>query len=239
MYLYIYVTEIRNFRISELLNFFTYCLVLRHADFFINLCVCQKIVISLRRYQFINKAIRYTKQMKKLLSTLCAILACANTSIAQVTVSRAEFEAKVGATCPTQKYFGDKKVGPSFGLEGRMNLSTLPIDIGGELYLGAAVRKFEGDDQSNRILSFSAVSHYNFQQGTNFSPFIGFGLGIGSRTVVLGVKDHEGTAFVVSPRFGIELFRHLRLTLEGRFAGKGYDTIGLTLGGVIGGGKQH
>ncbi len=53
-----------------------------------------------------------------------------------------------------------------------------------------------------------------------------------------GYKDNEGAAFVVSPRIGIELFSHLRLTFDARFARNGYNTVGLTVGGVIGGGRK-
>ena len=56
--------------------------------------------------------------------------------------------------------------------------------------------------------------------------------------MVKGYKDNEGAAFVVSPRIGIELFSHLRLTFDARFVRNGYNTVGLTVGGVIGDGRK-
>ena len=157
---------------------------------------------------------------------------------AQNEVKTFEIEGKVGATYPTQKYFGDKRVGPSLGLEARWNLRQLPIDVGAEIYAGSALRRYQGDDQSNRIFSLSVVGHYNFMRGTRVSPFVGLGLGTGSCDVVEGCKDNEGGAFIVSPRVGVELFHHLRLSFDARFARKGYNTVGITIGGVIGGGRK-
>lgn len=174
--------------------------------------------------------------LKNILAALAATIAMS--ASAQNEVKPFEVEVKVGATYPTQKYFGDKQVGPSLGLEGRWNLSQLPVDVGAEVYLGSALRRFNGEDQSNRLFSFSAVGYYNLFRGTKASPFIGLGLGTGSCDVVNGYKDNEGAAFVVSPRIGIELFSHLRLTFDARFARNGYNTVGLTVGGVIGGGRK-
>lgn len=154
---------------------------------------------------------------------------------AQNEVKTFEIEGKIGATYPTQKYFGDRRVGASLGLESRWNLRQLPIDVGAEIYYGSALRRYQGEDQSNRIFSLSAVGHYNFMRGSRLSPFVGLGIGTGSCDVVEGFKDNEGGTVVVSPRVGVELFHHLRLTVDARFARKGYNTVGITVGGVIGG----
>lgn len=174
--------------------------------------------------------------MKAILAALAVIITLSTS--AQNEVKTFEVEAKVGVTYPTQRYFGDKQVGPSLGLEGRWNLSQLPVDVGAEIYFGSALRRFNGEDQSNRIFSLSAVGYYDFLRGMKASPFIGLGLGTGSCDVVKGYKDNEGAALVVSPRIGIELFNHLRLTFEARIARNCYNTMGLTIGGVIGGGRK-
>ena len=62
--------------------------------------------------------------LKNILAALAATIAMS--ASAQNEVKPFEVEVKVGATYPTQKYFGDKQVGPSLGLEGRWNLSQLP-----------------------------------------------------------------------------------------------------------------
>ena len=118
-------------------------------------------------------------------------------------------------------------------------MKEIPADIGTELYVGSAVRENQNNDYSDRLWSWSLVSHYNFNLGGNVSTFAGIGVGVTDRTRVVGSggdRDVMGIAF--SPRFGVELWRHLRLTLDCRIACKEYNTIGITVGYVFGGGLK-
>lgn len=156
-----------------------------------------------------------------------------------------EFELRVGTTFPTQTFVGSKRLGPQLGMEARWNLKRVPMDIGAEVYVGSAVRESEGWDMSNRTAALSAVADYNFSRGRGVSTFVGMGVGLLSRyDVIEGNYGKEGSKVLgcITPRAGVELWRHLRLTLEHRFCIDGYSTVGLSVGYVFGGGiksKNH
>ena len=151
-----------------------------------------------------------------------------------------EYELKVGATYPTQKFIGSKRLGPQLGMEARWNLKRLPMDVGAELYVGSAVRESpEGWDMSNRTAALSAVVDYNFNRGRAVSPFVGAGISLLSQYDVIegSYGDERGKMLgCVTPRVGVELWRHLRITIEHRFCIDGYSTVGLSIGYVFGGG---
>ena len=154
-----------------------------------------------------------------------------------------EFELKLGATVPTQKFIGSKTIGPQMGMEARWNLKRLPLDIGTELYIGSAVRQSpELYDMSNRTVALSAVADYNFNRGSMVSPFVGAGISLLSFfDVVEGSYGEESSGFVgcFTPRVGVELWRHVRFTLEYRICREGYSTAGLSIGYVFGGGRKR
>lgn len=149
-----------------------------------------------------------------------------------------EFEISLGGTYGIDKYAGNKQIGPAFALEGRYNFCSNPIDIGMELYGGSTARNYEASNLSNRILSLSAFSDYNFRRGKKFSPFIGIGVGIASYKVVQGYYGDDAVKAIFTPRFGCELFNHIRITAYSRLGYKGYNNIGLSVGYAFGGGKR-
>lgn len=192
------------------------------------------------------KSIKAKTMKKNLMRRALVALAvvCSLQASAQNEVKPWEFEAKVGATYPLQKFAGSKTVGPLLGLEARRNLESLPVDVGAEIYVGSACYDVEkvpfiaDDTQSNRTFSLAVVGDYNFLRGSKVSPFVGLGLGLGFNNAVQGDDTDEGSSFVVTPRVGVELFSHLRLSVEGRFSRKHYHTVGLSVGFVIGGGRK-
>ena len=148
------------------------------------------------------------------------------------------FVVEAGATCPLNSH-GDtsNKIGPQLGLEALWNLRKLPlqmfpIDLGAELYVGSAVRGYAGDDVSNRTVSLSVVSDYNFRLGPNFYPFAGVGLGLARCEQVTGSygDDAEGTRLCFTPRIGFVAFRHLRGTLDAHITQKDYSHAGRSVG---------
>lgn len=156
-------------------------------------------------------------------------------------VKRFEFEVKMGPNYPIDSYKGNRNIGGSWGLEARWNMNT-PFDIGAEIYWGVADRDEQGENFSYRIFSISTFVDYNFRRGQNVSPFVGIGLGDADCCVLehqsIGGSSDDGTAIVFTPRVGVELWRHLRLTLDARIARKGYNTIGLSVGYAFGGGLK-
>lgn len=159
-------------------------------------------------------------------------------------VQRIEFEFRAGLTTPLGSYHGGSaQTGAALGMEGRYNLKGAPCDCGLMLDLTTARRGFEPMDrkdldiwQSNRTLALAAIGNYNFQQGRNINPFIGVAIGVAVNDVV-GDKIYpsKGTSLFFSPRIGIELIHHLRLTVSSNFSRKGYNNLQFSLGLVVGG----
>lgn len=177
----------------------------------------------------------------KLLITLLVFTMSAGVKLKAQTiqpVKRLEIEAKVGATFPVDKFVGSKKLGPQFGLEGRWNFDK-PFDVGLEVYMGSAIRDYEGHTLSNRIFSFLSVyGDYNFNRGSKVAPFVGVGIGDVKCDVIQGSEGREGMSLMVVPRVGVELWNHLRLTADLRLARKGYNTVGISIGYTFGGGRK-
>lgn len=153
-------------------------------------------------------------------------------------IKKFEFELSAGMTYGIDHFLGDKKLGPALALEGRYNFPILPTDVGLELYIGSAVRKFMGIHLSNRIFSFMAFYDYNFNRGKKISPFAGAGIGIASCDIISGSYGNVGARAIFSPRIGIEFLRHIRLTCYSKLCLKGYNNVGLSIGYAFGGGLK-
>lgn len=153
-----------------------------------------------------------------------------------------EFEPFLGATAGLHSP-GSMVIGPSLGLEGRWNLRRRPIDIGAQLYIGSACSTYKGDDISCRIASLGAFADWNFGRGSSVAPFVGVGLSFNQYDMVSGsYNDDEGDGTSgpgINPRVGVELFRHLRLTLTARIGRNIYNQGSLTIGYAFGGGLKR
>ena len=159
-------------------------------------------------------------------------------------IQRFEGEANIGLTFPLGNYHnGEKLVGPEFGLELRYNIPQTPWDCGVLLNASTAVYKYEETpktewywEQSNRSVNVILLGNYNFKQGTKLNPYIGVGLGLSFYESINEVLYKcSGTAFVFRPRIGIELFRHLRISMFSTINRTGYHNLGISIGAVIGG----
>lgn len=153
-----------------------------------------------------------------------------------------EFEPFLGATAGLHSP-GSMVIGPSLGLEGRWNLRRRSIDIGAQLYIGSACSTYKGDDISCRIASLGAFADWNFGRGSSVAPFVGVGLSFNQYDMVSGsYNDDEGDGTSgpgINPRVGVELFRHLRLTLTARIGRNIYNQGSLTIGYAFGGGLKR
>lgn len=149
-----------------------------------------------------------------------------------------ELEISLGGTYGIGKYVGENQIGPALAFEGRYNFSQLPMDLGLELYAGSTARKYETSNLSNRILSLSVYTDYNFRRGKSFSPFMGVGVGIASCKVVQGYYGDDALKAIFTPRIGVEMFNHFRITVYSKLGYKGYDNLGVSVGYAFGGGRK-
>lgn len=181
--------------------------------------------------------------MSKSLSLIILLLVCNLTCNAQQ-VQRWEGEASLGLTLPLGNYHnGEKLAGPDFGLEMRYNIPQTSWDYGISLNVSTAVYKYDDSpksdwywEQSNRSINIMAVGDYNFRQGSKFNPYLGIGIGLSLYDAVNEVlyKD-SGVSFVLRPRIGVEMFRHLRVGVFSTITKAGYCNLGVSIGAVIGG----
>lgn len=172
---------------------------------------------------------------------LCSVL----TSIAQTRKSF-EIEPFLSMDYPVLNVAGTETIHPGLGIEGRYNFSSLPIDVGAELSLSVAQRNAAipfGErflDVTLRNASAVIFGDYTFATEKKLSPFLGIGIGIAQMHEMGATSDwttpNQGVTVV--PRFGIELFHHLRVTLDCRILNKYYNTIGLKVGYAFGGGMK-
>lgn len=149
-----------------------------------------------------------------------------------------ELEISLGGTYGIDKYVGKNQIGPAFALEGRYNFSQIPIDLGLEIYAGSTARQYKDSDLSNRILSLSVYSDYNIMRGKRVSPFIGAGVGIASCKVVQGSYGDDAVKAIFTPRIGVEILNHFRITAYSKLGYKGYNNLGISVGYTFGGGRK-
>lgn len=180
--------------------------------------------------------------MKALFIATLLIL-CTLTGFAQ-DIQKFEGEAYLGLTIPLGNFHdGEKVVGPDLGLELRYNIPRTAWDYGMSLNVSTAIYKYydypKTDwywEQSNRSINIMAVGDYNLRQGLKFNPYLGIGIGLSFYdTINEVVYNDSGVSFVLRPRIGVELFRHLRIGIFSTITKTGYSNLGISLGGVIGG----
>lgn len=170
------------------------------------------------------------------------------TTANMVAVRPIEFEMRVGTTLPLGSIKGtDGQFGAALGVELRYNFRRVPVDVGFALDITTAVHGYKSDysddcQQSNRTALLVLTGDYNFRQGHAVNPFVGVAMGVGLHDALLDVlvetKGCHATVPTFSPRVGVELWRHLRLTLTSNISRKYYNNLSLTLGYVVGGGKK-
>ena len=171
--------------------------------------------------------------MKRLLFVLFALLPMC--SFAQeIEVRRVEGSISLGASFFEDSFYESTagEIGLLSSVELRYNLRSVPMDVGimsvvdirggdCELCNGS----WEGD------LSFLAVSDYNFHRGRKVSYFVGAGVGATFYNV-------DTTKLCVMPRVGMEFFNRMRLTMAYMVGPNAKNTLNLTLGVAIGGGRK-
>lgn len=130
-------------------------------------------------------------------------------------------------------------VGIIAGAEVRYNLRRLPVDVGVQGAFASVCHSqrwayhnlWSRDHTVN--WSVAAVGDWQFNRGGNVSPFVGMGAGAAWHDLH-GV--HETTA-VFLPRFGMELFDRLRVSVGAQISKVQYNNMTLTVGWTFGGYK--
>lgn len=154
---------------------------------------------------------------------------------------------------------GQETVYLNFSMALRYNFDTPLVDVGGEFTMGTTphdrydpLELEKGTPLKRTYFMLSPVAHYNFRRGKNASFYVGTGLGfgLGTKQVFEGCTvDPEGNIheelntdkyFVaaLTPRAGVELFRHFRVGIQLRIPTDGEVTVGPTISLTFGGGKK-
>lgn len=189
--------------------------------------------------------------MNKRLFLACVFIIVGYCFASAQNVKKIEVEPYLGLTSPIRDvgYNARGTAGLNLGMEVRYNISASPISIGADINLATANRILKKDngkhsDNVQRMASLSVVCDWNFRQSRNFSYFVGLGIGGCQReSMKTGIDNSIGICpsygIIAAPRFGIEVWNHLRLTLEARFTQRDYNLIAFRLGVPIGGGSQN
>ena len=147
----------------------------------------------------------------------------------------------------------------NFSMALRYNFDTPLVDVGCEFTMGATpydrydpLELEKGTPLKRTYFMLSPVAHYNFRRGKNASFYVGTGLGfgLGTKQVFEGCTvDPEGNILeelntdkyflaALTPRAGVELFRHFRVGIQLRIPTDGEVTVGPTISFTFGGGKK-
>lgn len=190
---------------------------------------------------------------KNLLYLIAAFSALLASSLLQAqTVKKIEVEPYLGLSYPIRNINGSAVVeveGLNMGLEFRYNLPSLPMSIGADLSIASANRALPKPNNgkhfhnTQRMTSLAAVCDWNFRQGRTVALFTGIGTGIAQReTIKSGIDNGIGMCptlgMYAAPRIGVELWNHLRLTIEAKFTQRDYNVVAFRLGVPIGGGRE-
>ena len=191
----------------------------------------------------------YFEIMKKfIIGVLMALITFS--AAAQNEVRAFEFEISVGISYPLVDLRGDEYHGGGLNLALRYNHKKKPIDFGIEIHALSIDRKLpEYDiihplpDLDNSAISFTTA--YNFARGKNLSLFIGIGAGIPLANIVFSIHNYFYSSnlgpylnMAFSPRIGVELGNHFRLTVDLRLLDKEHHAIFMRAGIVFGGGRK-
>ncbi len=85
------------------------------------------------------------------------------------------------------------------------------------------------------MVGVAAVFDYYFHHGKFLSAFVGTGLGLAQRNTIssdidnsIGICPSYGP--VISPRIGVELWNHVRFSIEARITQRDYNIAAFRIG---------
>jgi len=177
---------------------------------------------------------------KTLLAGIVALALASVTVAAQDVKKMVVVEPYLGLGLPTKAVEGtDPFTGLDSGAEARYNLKNGKLSLGLDYNWSVAARTRGDKMSSERAVSLSATCDYYLRRGKVTAFFVGTGLGVAHRNTVrsaaapgIGICPLHGP--VASPRIGMELWGHVRLTIEARLTQKHYNTVAFRIGVPIG-----
>jgi hypothetical protein len=187
--------------------------------------------------------------MKKLLIiTILSIIPFVINAQNRTDVKYVEFEIGAGFINGNKIDGGVSEIGAKLFFETRLNLVYTPFDVGFQAMLGTFNRAtdYRGIDHEmnfrNLIVTFV---DYNYRW-KRVALFGGLGVGLSAMNHTVSwdaptTLDHDTyfvNSFILNPRIGVELFNHVRFTLEYKLMRREYSFFGLSIGGVFGGGYK-
>lgn len=186
--------------------------------------------------------------MRYLTIILLLFLGCLITRAQEM--RKIEIDLSYGRTKPINNFHnGEKLFDSDFGLEIRNHTPDLKWSAGILLNMSTAAYKFYDSSltagyfkELNSSLNLMLTGDYNVNKGGWINPFIGIGLGPSicdvSLTDILDKAilndSNEGVYCVIRPRVGLELFKHVRISLFSTIVKSGYNNWGISISGVIG-----
>lgn len=154
-------------------------------------------------------------------------------------VRRIEVEAG-GGFIYAGNYAGNRaKPGMILFIEARHNFTGTPFDVSLQAVTGSFNRK---DDNMAINLNAGGIffTDLNWRPGRKAAPFIGLGIGAAAvESMGISSGHMQEAALVLNPRAGIELFEHLRITLEYKRIRPYCSFLGLNVGFAFGGGSKR
>lgn len=172
--------------------------------------------------------------MKRLLLVLFALLPMCGFA-QEVEVRRIEGSISLGASFFEDNFYDSTagEIGLLSSVELRYNFRSVPMDVGIMSVVdirGGDCELCNGSWENN--LTFLAVTDYNFRRGNKVSYFVGAGVGA-------TFYNADTTKLCFMPRVGMEFFNRLRLTMAYMAGPNAKNTLNLTLGVAIGGGRKR
>lgn len=184
--------------------------------------------------------------MKKSIAFLLAFLLFHSMGMCQASRDRVvSFELGIGGIQSFDKLFFDK-VGAGLMpyAEIRYNFKNIPLEIG----FGGSVQIFSRKTNDGEVCDFISknlflLSDYAFYRQRSMKVFAGAGLGLGYFDMTEDIK-HEGYnvytesgeqdyPICVMPRVGVELWRHLRISLGYLFEDRANRNLNLRIGYIF------
>lgn len=158
-----------------------------------------------------------------------------------------ECEVMLGTRGGMNKQGADRMTaGIALGLELRYNYNKL-LDFGLQLFMGTHYLHYEhfGSDDFGYegrkersvvgLMVLQPVVDYNFKQRRRVNPFVGVGVGA---AIANGDDKGQRISPNLMPRAGVELWRHLRVTVDYRWVNHGAASWNACVGVVFGGGRK-
>lgn len=191
-----------------------------------------------------SDSFRITKRMKKHIHTIYTVMLLAASGFTDLNASGNQnckaLEAEIGAGFSMAH---EAKPGLHVLAEIRWNLPAVQFDLGLQAANGGIFFKERHEDVKFNLVA-SVFADYNFKTSGKLTPFAGLGAGYFIADSARLLQNATSSAIIhgtaITPRIGIELLHHLRITAHYRVTlRKDMSHLGISLGWSFGGGPRR